>query len=392
MVDASENGMAAVCYLRFIKSDAISCSIVAAKTRVASLRFTSISRMELAAAILGARLALTFRISSKLYWSDSRDVLCWINSDHRRYSQYVGHRISEILDISEAHEWRWVPSKLNCADDATKWTSLPDMSSDHRCFKGASFLWHTKENWPPFLTLKGSTENKHRSSLMAHHVPLEPVIRVTEFSSWKKLVRIAALVYRLVYYYLRKRAKKPIPTRPLTANDLMIAERSLIRLAQRESYPDEIAALQKASRTESMLHNSQNKHTIPKTCTIYQLTPKLDEYGIMRMRTRIAACHYATEDTKQPIILNRKHHTTTLIVAHYHSKNHHQNHENVINEIRQKFCIPQIRACFNRVRMSAMQEPSRRTQPTVYGRSSSGPACCFLTTVHARGSGLFQAN
>ncbi|XP_065094846.1 uncharacterized protein LOC135715533 [Ochlerotatus camptorhynchus] len=289
MVDASENGMAAVCYLRFVKTGTIICSIVAAKTRVAPLKFTSIPRMELAAAVLGARLAravegsLSIQICRKVYWSDSRDVLCWINSDHRRYSQYVGHRISDIVEISEAREWRWVPSKLNCADDATKWSSLPDMSSDHRWFKGADFLWHAEEDWPPSPTLSGSTENELRPSFLAHHVPSEPVINVSNYSSWKRLVKVAALVHRFMNNCHLKHTRRPIRTGPLTANDLLIAECSLIRLAQRETYPDEVAALQKAR-------------------------------------------------------------------SYYHHKYHHQNHETVINEIRQKFRIPHLRTCYERVR------------------------------------------
>lgn len=50
MVDASENGIAAVCYLRFVKHESIRCSIVSAKTRVAPLKFISIPRLELEAA------------------------------------------------------------------------------------------------------------------------------------------------------------------------------------------------------------------------------------------------------------------------------------------------------------------------------------------------------
>ncbi|XP_053691246.1 uncharacterized protein LOC128739767 [Sabethes cyaneus] len=256
MVDASENGMAAACYLRFSNCETIICSIVAAKSRVAPLKFTSIPRMELAAAVLGARLArtveetLSFRIYRKVYWFDSRDVLCWINSDHRRYSPYVGHRISEIIEISEPREWRWVPSKLNCADDATKWSSLPDMSSDHRWFKRADFLWRAEENWPPIPTMSGSTDIELRPSFLAVHTLSEPVIDVSNYSNWQRLVKITALLHRFVYNCRLKHAKILIRTGPLTASELLIAERSLIRLGQREMYPDEIAALQKIQNSD----------------------------------------------------------------------------------------------------------------------------------------------
>ncbi|XP_058456562.1 uncharacterized protein LOC131433959 [Malaya genurostris] len=54
-VDASENGMAAVAYLRFENTDTVECSLVTAKTRVAPLKYTTIPRLELQAALIGAR-------------------------------------------------------------------------------------------------------------------------------------------------------------------------------------------------------------------------------------------------------------------------------------------------------------------------------------------------
>ncbi|XP_053690937.1 uncharacterized protein LOC128739468 [Sabethes cyaneus] len=133
-VDASKNGMAAVCFLRFVKNGIHHCSLVTSKTRVAPLKLTSIPRLELQAAVIGTRLGHTIietlpvKITKKFFWTDSRDVLCWLNSDHRRYTQFVGFRVTEILEATEVHEWRYVPSKLNVADDGTKWDSRPDLS------------------------------------------------------------------------------------------------------------------------------------------------------------------------------------------------------------------------------------------------------------------------
>ncbi|XP_053686266.1 uncharacterized protein LOC128735804 [Sabethes cyaneus] len=364
MVDASENAMAAVCYLRFLKDDIFNCSIVAAKTRVAPLKFVSIPRMELEAARLGARLSLTVAESlcirgfKKFYWTDSKNVLSWINSDHRRYNQYVGHRVSEILEISERCEWRWVPGKLNPADDATKWTSLPDLSSDHRWFKGAEFLQSLEENWPKSSCCNEATENELRSCFLACHTHPISVLSFIDFSSWKRLIRVVAQVHRFADNCRRRRAGKCATTGTLTTDELLNAEQSLIRLAQREMYPNEIAALQGSNRDAGT-----SAKVIPKSSSLYQLTPWLDERGIMRMRTRIAACHYATEDAKQPILLHKKHHITSLIVNHYHQKYHHQNHETVINEIRQKFRIPQLRACYNQVRRSCQRCKNYSTIP-----------------------------
>ncbi|XP_070138609.1 uncharacterized protein [Drosophila bipectinata] len=54
-VDACENGFAAVSYIRFQNEAGIHCSLLGSKTKVAPLRPTSIPRIELMGAVLGAR-------------------------------------------------------------------------------------------------------------------------------------------------------------------------------------------------------------------------------------------------------------------------------------------------------------------------------------------------
>ncbi|XP_043069926.1 uncharacterized protein [Drosophila bipectinata] len=103
-VDASENGFAAVSYIRFQNEAGIHCSLLGSKTKVAPLRPTSIPRLELMGAVLGARLAQTLelslgaKLSTRTFWTDSRTVLSWLRSDQRKYKQFVAFRVIEILD------------------------------------------------------------------------------------------------------------------------------------------------------------------------------------------------------------------------------------------------------------------------------------------------------
>ncbi|XP_053686216.1 uncharacterized protein LOC128735749 [Sabethes cyaneus] len=353
-VDAGRNGMAAVCFIRFVKKGSIHCSLVTSKTRVAPLKLTSIPRLELQAAVIGTRLArtiietLAMKVTKRFYWTDSRDVLCWLNSDHRRYTQFVGFKVTEILESTEAYEWHYVPSKLNVADDGTKRDKLPDLSSQSRWFNGPDFLWATEDKWPQPVTRNESTEAELVASLLVHCAFPDPVISVTDYSSWQRLRNVVARVLRFTANCRSKKQKELFATRlagPLGERELCAAEVYLIRLAQQEGYPEEVSILQ------NLPQNSNTQITgLPKSSSLYKLTPWLDGHGILRMRTRIAACQYTTEDAKTPIILPRKHHITTLIISHYHNKYHHQNHETVINELRQKYQISRIRACFKQVR------------------------------------------
>lgn len=305
-VDASENGIAAALFLRFEHNGYVCCSLVAAKTRVAPLKFHSIPRLELQAALIGARLArmatqsLSTTINREFYWTDSRDVLSWINSDHRRYSTFVAFRVSEILDVTEAADWRWVPSKLNVADDGTKWDTQPDLTPESRWFRGPDFLYRSETEWPKPSSKSEHTDNELRSCFMAHHSSPNPVITISNFSNWKRLNNVVAYVHRFVENCRRRRSKKPTAGGPPSRDELYLAEGFLFRLAQQEGYADEVAILTKNRRDAS-------GRVLPKSSRLYKLSPWLDDRGVMRMRSRIAACQYASEEAKNPVILPNDH-------------------------------------------------------------------------------------
>ncbi|XP_055630622.1 uncharacterized protein LOC129771220 [Toxorhynchites rutilus septentrionalis] len=140
--------------------------------------------------------------------------------------------------------------------------------------------------------------------------------------------------------------------------ELQRAERYLLRCAQQESYPAEYAILRAAKKDMQASFG-----TVPKDSKLYQLTPFLDDNGLIRMRRRTRFCTYIFEDAKNPIVLPRGHHVTDLIIKHYHEKLHHQNHEAVMNEIRQKYRIPRLRCCYASVRRGCQRCKNEKKVP-----------------------------
>ncbi|XP_062541398.1 uncharacterized protein LOC134209426 [Armigeres subalbatus] len=154
-VDASESAYACAVYFRLETDTGTQVSLVGAKTKVAPLKTLSIPRLELKAAVLGVRLLNTiqnqheFPICRRYCWSDSGTVLAWIRSDdHRRFHKFVGVRIGEILTSTVPSEWKWVPTKLNVADLATKWGTGPQLTMDNTWFQGPFFIHDSEDKWP----------------------------------------------------------------------------------------------------------------------------------------------------------------------------------------------------------------------------------------------------
>ena len=89
--DASQPVFGDIGYLRFDQPDGVKTSFVLAKSRVAPLKYVSIPRLELCAALLAARLSkvmkseLRLKVDQITFWSDSTTVLRWIDSLHSRF-------------------------------------------------------------------------------------------------------------------------------------------------------------------------------------------------------------------------------------------------------------------------------------------------------------------
>ncbi|KAL7299392.1 hypothetical protein TKK_0007958 [Trichogramma kaykai] len=204
--DASEKAFATVGYWRFVCADGRSrVAFVASKARVAPTKTTTIPRLELQAALLAVRLAQTiesehdFVVSKRYFWSDSKTVLSWINSDPKVFKTFVANRLGEIREGSLEEEWRWVPSALNPADDATR---LPKntFNSDCRWLQGPSFLLQSCEFWPKVSNTSECV--KIPSELAAVHVHAYSISTngnavlpdVGRFSSWSRLIGATARV------------------------------------------------------------------------------------------------------------------------------------------------------------------------------------------------------
>ncbi|XP_062558836.1 uncharacterized protein LOC134223668 [Armigeres subalbatus] len=129
----------------------------------------------------------------------------------------------------------------------------------------------------------------------------------------------------------------------------------MYQIAQRHSYREEIAVLSMDH------HESTNK--IPRSSSLFRLCPFMDETGVLRIRGRTNECRFIDSSVANPVILPREHSITKLIVQDIHQKFLHQNHQTIINELKQHYYIPRLKAIYKSVRNSCQVCKNLRARP-----------------------------
>ncbi|XP_068149533.1 uncharacterized protein [Drosophila tropicalis] len=293
-VDASINAYAALVYLRAEVDGIVHCSLVASKTRVAPLKPVSIPRVELMAAVLGLRLTkfiepeISVTVCQRIFWTDSKDVLCWIRSDARKYNQFVALRVGEILEDSDVLSWRWVPTQHNVADDGTKWTKMPDMTGNSRWFVGPRFLYEQETQWPSMEQSPSKTSESilHHEEKVKRNSCLACITPDPE--------RFGTLVQKRILNFLQGICKSPCGEQLrniLAINRDVETDAVFIRACQEEEFPEEIRCLNQGHG----ITNMKSK--------LFKCTPYLDELGVLRIKGRIDRIVGVDMDTKRPKII-----------------------------------------------------------------------------------------
>ncbi|XP_047998127.1 uncharacterized protein LOC125235573 [Leguminivora glycinivorella] len=107
----------------------------------------------------------------------------------------------------------------------------------------------------------------------------------------------------------------------------------------------------------------RNNKPLSKDSRLLQLTPYLDDAGLLRVEGRIDKTVGVNESTKRPVILDGKHRITRLLVEHYHRRALHRAQELVVNELRQRYWILQLRPTVRAVAAHCLLCRYRRATP-----------------------------
>jgi hypothetical protein len=152
-VDASMQAYASVSYIQNIYLDGtVSVLFIAAKSRVAPLKDLTAQKLELLSAVLGLRLSnyisrsLQIPLSQHHFWTDSQNVIYWVNGNSSKFKPFVAHRVEEIQKSTSPSQWKHLPGAINPADIATRGITSEQLVASETWINGPSFLYSGP--WP----------------------------------------------------------------------------------------------------------------------------------------------------------------------------------------------------------------------------------------------------
>ena len=348
--DASGEAYGAVSYLRITdKSGKVHCSFLMGKSHLAPAPMTTIPRLELLAAIVSLRLnqmlkrELPLVIAKTYFWSDSTSVLLSIYNSSKRFPVFVANRLAEIERNSDIQSWRYVPSKLNPADEATRCKQAQAFVESSMWLSGPEFLQHADDEWPEQLeSLEQLPEEfplfekgmRIVSNLVVQPAMETPTDRLIEhFSSLHKLKKSVAWYLRLFEFLKRKRAglhgKDLVKsaTSHITVEELKSAELKVAIYEQRRCLSNLILALKNGNRLSS------------KVCSrsIRKLNPFIS-HNVVRVGGRLGKASISA-DARHPIILPSNSHFTKLVIRFYHLLAGHSGFNHTSSTLSQRFWI-----------------------------------------------------
>lgn len=207
--DASSTGYGQCSYLRLVDvAERFHCSLLMGKARVAPRKAITIPRLELTTAVVSVKVyallkqELEFGNALHYFWTDSSVVLGYIMNDARRFHVFVGNRVQQIRDHTNPSQWRYVSSKDNPADIASRGATASELINSS-WLSGPQFLWQNElppsEDYSDISSidrLKDDPEVKKVQVFSTSRTTTQSLLhRLDYFSDWNTTKRAIATVY-----------------------------------------------------------------------------------------------------------------------------------------------------------------------------------------------------
>jgi hypothetical protein len=247
--DASERAYGAVLYVRSSARGGVIVRLACSKTRLAPVKKITLPRLELLAALIGARLLEYFcretglDIRDATLWTDATVALSWIRSNPSRWKTFVCNRVTEIQTYTTPTQWKHCPGVDNPADHLSRGVNADQLKDLDTWWRGPAWLSKGVESWPcdTGTTEQSPPDERKTSHPVLHiHTPA-PLLDPSRYSSYWRLQRVRAWIFRFIRNIRRARRLSG----ELTASELTQARLHWIKTVQAECFSAELDALQR---------------------------------------------------------------------------------------------------------------------------------------------------
>ncbi len=351
--DASVSGYGQCSYVRLVdENDEVHCSLAMGKSRVTPLKNVTIPRLELTAALVSVKVStmlsqeLDYDKVTHIYWTDSRVVLGYIGNESRRFHVFVANRVQQIRDQTSTEQWKYVESRENPADDASRGLTAREFLNSKRWLQGPAFLWSNDldlnaDRQQPLVDNDPEVKSNVFATQASSPCSFSITERLRSCSTWYRAKVAIAAILRLQRRWKEPRSRsqdalevRDVEYKKPNVEELLQAETTIVKAVQEESFAKDIRALRPIQKPEHSREDvRKRKATMKKTSSLYRLDPFLDKQGVLRVGGRLTNAN-TPFNVKHPIILPRKGHIMALVIRHYHRKINHQGRGMTLNELR----------------------------------------------------------
>ncbi|XP_055619018.1 uncharacterized protein LOC129764190 [Toxorhynchites rutilus septentrionalis] len=327
--DASQKGYGACLYVRSRNEEGeLFIQLLCSKSRVAPSKNnrTTIPRLELCGALMLAQLveqvktSLPIKFDQIRLWLDSTIVLSWINTCPSKLEIFVSNRVSKIRNATDPACWSHVSTQDNPADLVSRGVMPYELEGVDLWWRGPSFLKKPEDTWSEGVKLVPEEFVPELMAITAMPVVVERFRLFDDCSEYYIMVRVVARIKRMFQNYNAKFRRNGI----FSAEEIRQAKLVLVRLAQRECFPEVFKELKNQVTTRNQ--------------SLRTLSPFVDNRGVIRVGGRLSksCCSF---DTKHQMILPARHPLTTAVIRAVHKINLHAGVHTTLCAIRREFWI-----------------------------------------------------
>lgn len=215
------------------------------------------------------------------FWTDISVVLGYIINDSKGFHVFDGNRVQQIRDHSLPFQWRYVSSKENPTDIASRGATAYGLIAPN-WLTGPRFLWQTElpqsNDCVDVECLMDDPGVKKAHVFSVSQVETKSVLdRVEAYLVWENAKRAIANCFRfnnLLMYRVDKKIDSSHKFSVLTVNDLQKAEIAILCMVHETHFGKEIEKLIR-------------KTTVGVESSLHRLDPILDDKEVIRVGDRL---------------------------------------------------------------------------------------------------------